>query len=351
MKVDYILVGLGIAGITFSQHLLEHNKSFVVITDARVGATQISGGVFNPVVLRRFTAPKDTPEFIAYAEKTYAQIENYIQERWRFPKEEVHRIFASIEEQNNWFVAKDQPHITDFLAPEMLPNSNPSVVAAFGLGKVSQSFKIDPTALINAYQNYLLSVHKLQVEAFDYTQLKQGTRGSAFKYKNIQADKIVFAEGARIKNNPFVMNSVIRPNKGEYLIIKSPELQLEQMLKGGVYIIPLGKDRYKVGATYSPEDETLNPTENARVEIEAKLQKMITCSYEVVDQIAGTRPVTIDRQPVLGEVQESMFVFNGLGARGFTRGPLYAKILFDFIEKGVPIPNIMEVNRFTSSKA
>ena len=54
-KVDYIIVGLGIAGLSLCEVLLKANKSFVVIDQGTDAATLVSGGVFNPVVLKRFT--------------------------------------------------------------------------------------------------------------------------------------------------------------------------------------------------------------------------------------------------------------------------------------------------------
>lgn len=348
MKVDYIIVGLGIAGICFSKQLLDHNKSFLVIADGSTGATQNSGGVFNPIVLRRFTAPADTVERTEYAIKTYQDIQSFTPDNWLYPKHQVYRIFASVEEQNNWFAASDKAHLKPFISPKVQPNTNPYILAEFGLGGVMQSFKIDSLALINSFKDYLLADQKMRIESFNHKELNFVSGDYPWQYRNIQAKHIVFAEGAQVLHNPYLTTDVILPNKGEYLIVNAPKLKLDYMLKGGVYIIPLGDDLYKVGATYSREDATKYPTELARKEIEDKLQKIITCAYEVVDQITGIRPVTIDRQPILGEIKEGMYIFNGLGTRGFTRGPSYSKILYDAIENNQSVPSVMDVKRFLS---
>lgn len=348
MEVDYIIVGHGIAGICFSKQLIDHNKSFLIIADGSAGATQNSGGVFNPIVLRRFTAPDDTVERTEYAIKTYEDIQSFTPDNWLYRKHGVYRIFASVEEQNNWFAASDKPHLKPFISPKIQVNSNPYILAEFGLGEVTQSFKIDSHALINSFKDYLLANHKMRVESFSHNQLSFCSDDYSWRYKDIQAKYIVFAEGAKVVDNPYLTSAVILPNKGEYLIVKAPKLKLEYMLKGGVYIIPLDNDLYKVGATYSREDATNHPTEIARKEIENKLQKMITCDYQVVDQITGIRPVTIDRYPILGKIKEGMYIFNGLGTRGFTRGPSYSKLLYDAIENNQPVPSVMDVKRFMS---
>lgn len=348
MKVDYIIVGLGIAGICFSKQLLNHEKSFLVIADNVAGATQNSGGVFNPIVLRRFTAPDDTIERTKYALKTYEDIQRYTPDTWLYRKHGVFRIFASVEEQNNWFAASDKAHLKPFISPQVQSNANPYILAEFGLGEVMQSFKIDAVAFVNSYKDYLLTNQKMRLESFNHKKLSRVSDIYPWQYEGIQAKHIVFAEGAEVVNNPYLTTDVILPNKGEYLILKAPKLKLDYMLKGGVYVIPLGNDLYKVGATYSREDATNHPTEIARKEIEEKLQKMITCAYQVVDQITGIRPVTKDRHPVLGEINEGMYIFNGLGTRGFTRGPSYSKLLYDAIENNQPLPSTMDVKRFMS---
>lgn len=348
MEVDYIIVGLGIAGICFSKQLLDHNKSFIVISDKCPGATEKSGGVFNPIVLRRFTAPEYTIEYTEYALKMFKEMEKMTSISWMHSNQNVHRIFASIEEQNNWFTASDKPHLKPFLAPKLKINSNSFIQSEFGLGRVLKSFRIDTVAFLQSFHKFFLKTQRLIEESFDYSNLSFQNGEYPLRYKNIEAKAILFAEGTRILQNPFLSKPVIRPNKGEYLIIKASRLKLDYMLKGGVYIIPLGNDLYKVGATYSHDDNSTDTTEVARQEIEEKLQKMITCHYDVVDQVVGIRPVTIDRQPILGEIKNGMYIFNGLGTRGFTRGPYYSKVLFNAIENNQAIPKQMDVKRFLS---
>ena len=52
MKVDYIIVGAGLAGLSFVQYCLLNNKTFLVIDDAKRTSSKVAGGMFNPVVLK-----------------------------------------------------------------------------------------------------------------------------------------------------------------------------------------------------------------------------------------------------------------------------------------------------------
>ena len=75
---------------------------------------------------------------------------------------------------------------------------------------------------------------------------------------------------------------------------------------------------------------------------------MITCSYKVVNQMAGIRPTVKDRRPLVGRhaVYKNVYVLNGLGTRGVMIGPYVAKQLFDFIEFGMPLEAEIDIKRF-----
>lgn len=76
------------------------------------------------------------------------------------------------------------------------------------------------------------------------------------------------------------------------------------LLKGSVFIMPLGDDTYKVGATFNWTDKTSVPTEEGRKELEEKLQKIISVPYTVIEQSAGIRPTVKDRRPLVGKHPE-----------------------------------------------
>ena len=56
MNYDYIIVGSGLASIMFAEQLRLHNKSFIVISNRSQQASVVASGLYNPVVLKRFTA-------------------------------------------------------------------------------------------------------------------------------------------------------------------------------------------------------------------------------------------------------------------------------------------------------
>ena len=73
--LDYIIVGSGLAGIAFAETLLQHNKSFLVFDNHSQNSTSIAGGLYNPVILKRFSQVWNANVQLELAHKFYAVIE------------------------------------------------------------------------------------------------------------------------------------------------------------------------------------------------------------------------------------------------------------------------------------
>jgi glycine/D-amino acid oxidase-like deaminating enzyme len=350
-EVDYIVVGLGIAGISFCEQLEKHHKSYLVIDPGTNAATKISGGVFNPVVLKRFTIAWKAKEEMARSLLFYKELSDKL----KIPivhETSVLRILNSVQEQNDWIVASDKIELSPYIDSEILKNNNPNIKAPFGFGRVKIAGRIFPSLLLESYRNYLREKNILISETFEHDQLSE--EKTKVCYKDIVAGKIIFSEGIGGLKNPYFPKGPFLggkeyfiPNKGEYVIIKAPELKLETLLKGPVYVMPWGKDLYKVGASYKREDASLDITEVSKDIVLTKLRKMIACDFEVLSQEAGIRPTTKDRRPLLGSLSHSpnKVFFNGLGTHGIMNAPFLAEILYKHLENGQGIPVEMDIKR------
>jgi glycine/D-amino acid oxidase-like deaminating enzyme len=347
MQIDYIIVGVGIAGISFCEQLRAHGKSFVVYDDASQKSSTVAGGLYNPVVLKRFTLVWKSTEQLNLALKLYKGIENRLNIKLDY-KMPVYRKFASLEEQNDWFTASDKPLLSRYLSPKVIRNENKYIDAIYGFGEVLETGRIDVKTMIDAYKANLLANNLLFEEPFNYeaVQIKE----NMVSYKHIKAKYVLFAEGFGVKKNPFFNNLPLVPAKGELLTIYAPELKIDFVLKAGVFLIPLGNDLYIVGATYQWKNLNNETTSKAKEELLTKLKKLINCHFEVVNQVAGIRPTVKDRRPLVGrhKTLKNFLILNGLGTRGVMIGPYVAKQLFDFIEYNLPLHSDIDINRFTN---
>lgn len=344
--VDYMVVGLGLAGLSFCEVLERHGRDFVVITDASQMSSSVAGGLYNPVNLKRFTPVWQAREQLGFALPFYAGLEQKLHAKLDYPAPVLRR-FASIEEQNLWFEATDKLALKNFLSLSTVTNNNPAIEAPFGYGRVLQTGRIDTPGLVSLYKDFLIKNNRLQEATFKFDKLV--VFDDHVEYDGIQARRIVFATGFGLKDNPYFNYLPLQGSKGELLTIKAPDLCEESVIKSSVFIIPLSGDLYRIGATYHWSDKTNEITEKGKSELLAKLQGFLKCDYEVVDHLAGIRPSVSDRRPLVGRHPKyhTMYVLNGFGSRGVMIAPYASLQLFDFIENGMALAPEMDIVRFT----
>ncbi len=340
MKVDYIIVGAGLAGLCLADYCLNNNKTFVIIDDAIRTSSKIAGGMFNPVVLKRFTAIWQADEQIDLANDFYPLTEKKLQTNF-YHKLPIFRKFASIEEQNNWFLACDHPLTNKHLNTKLRTQAFDNITSPFLFGEVFNTGYINVGLFVSSYQQYLQNEQLFVNESFNYNELI--IEESKVVYKHFEAKHIVFAEGFSMLNNPYFNYLPLDGTKGELLYVKIPDLKLTKIIKSNIFIIPIGNDVYKIGATYNWEDKTDDLTQSAKTELLQGLEQLINCPYEVIKHLAGVRPTVKDRRPLVGCHFEykKVHILNGLGTRGVLLAPYLAEKLFLNIENNVPLdPNI-----------
>ncbi|MGI9569879.1 MAG: NAD(P)/FAD-dependent oxidoreductase, partial [Desulfobulbia bacterium] len=244
--MDYLIIGSGLAGISFAEQVALNGRSFIMIDDDSQKSSTVAGGLYNPVILKRFTSVWKSDEQLELAKTFYATLENKLEIKLDH-KIPIYRLFNSIEEQNNWFLASDKPRLSRYMLDELVTYENKWINSSYGYGQVLHTGRIDAPKLIKYYKTYLKKQDRLIESSFDHKDLKIGT--SHVEYKSITASKVIFAEGFGLKINPFFKDLPLNGSKGELLTIHAPDLKIDFILKAGVFLIPLGDDQYIVGAT------------------------------------------------------------------------------------------------------
>ena len=345
MNVDYIIVGCGLAGIAFAETCIQNGKSIIVFNNESQTSSLVAAGLYNPVILKRFSQVWHASEQIKLIDDFYATLELQLNNQFDF-KIPIYRKFFSVEDVNNWFEATDKPKVGEFLSPDIINLVNESVDAPFGVGKVLKTGFVDTRLLVAKFIDYLKNENVYINETFEYSELSQHEGGVS--YKSINAKHIVFAEGFGNNLNPFFNYLPVDGTKGELLLIHAPKLQLSEIINSAIYLIPIGNDLYKVGATYNWEDKTNIPTEIGKAELLLNLRKLISCDFEIIDHRAGVRPTIKDRRPIVGSHPKfkDFHILNGLGTRGVMLAAELALVLFDHIENGLPLDEYVDIKRF-----
>lgn len=346
-QVDYIIVGCGLASIAFCELLRGYNKSFIVFDDSSQQSSIAAAGLYNPVILKRFSEVWKAKVQLELALPLYAKIEKDLNIQVDY-KLRILRRFTSIQEQNKWFNASDKPSLEPYLSTQLVTNSNLEIDAPFGFGEVLHAGRLDTADLIISYKQFLKENDNLIESSFEYDKIN--FQNDVIQYKKMQSKYIVFAEGFGVKKNPYFNYIPLTGSKGEILTIKAPDLKIDYAIKSSVFVIPLGDDLYNVGSTYDNEDKSNVPTERAKLELLSKLKTFIKCDFEIVNHLAGVRPTVKDRRPLVGRHYEyrNLYVLNGLGTRGVMIAPYVAEKLFRFIENNDALDTEIDINRFMS---
>lgn len=342
--IDFLIVGNGLAGICFAETALQNNKSIYVFDDGSQPSSKVAGGLYNPVVLKRFSEVWKAKEQLEIAFPLYKSIEEKLNHTFDY-KIPIFRKLASVEEQNNWFQAADKPNLSPFLSSILIKQNLKNIKSSFGFGEVLETGYLDIASLIHQYSKYLIQNNLYNSERFNYNKIifKENFIG----YNNIKAKHIVFAEGFGLHSNPFFNNLPLDGTKGELLIVKAPNLDLKVVVKSNIFILPLGNDLYKVGATYDWKDKTNQPTEEGKIELVENLKDLISCEFEIVKHFAGVRPTVKDRRPLVGThyKYKNIHVLNGLGTRGVMLGPYLSLQLFKNLQENIPLENEINIQR------
>lgn len=329
MPKNFLIVGGGIAGHFIAFHLKQAGHNITLIDNGKNRSSRVAAGLINPIVFRRMAKSWRIDELLEYALTFYDEIEK--QTNTTIIKDiNIRRLFSSEQECNLW---KQKELETNYLA-YINPLENADKVYdktknQFGSGRLKQAYHVDAVSLFNAFQKAIWVDGELVEEEFNYSDLNP----LELKYKDTYFDGIIFCEGKDIKNNPLFQEINVECTKGELMTIHHNYLPKDESVNRKCFVIPLGNNTFKVGATYVWHTDNDTPTEKGQMELCEMIKYISDEPFEILNHTAGVRPTTYDRRPFCGEHKSytNIYCFNGLGAKGYLLAPLLAKELKDHI--------------------
>ncbi|NNE29625.1 MAG: FAD-binding oxidoreductase [Saprospiraceae bacterium] len=342
--IDYFIIGQGLAGSLVALELLARGQKVMVIDPGHQNSSSdIAAGIINPITGRRFVKSWRIDEALPFAKRRYQEVSSLIHSKPFYRERKILRVLFSAGEENEWLSRTSQEGWSKYVSEESdLGEFKDHIFPGFSQGGLHGA-QVDLPRFIRSVRDYLKGKGLLIEESFDPKQLPEAREqlfGKAYR-------GLIFCEGAKGKNNPLWSGVQFDPAKGEIFHLRIPGLKTKRILKHNMILAHLEDEVFWFGANYEWNAENDSPSEIGSKFLQKKLDRMIP-NYEIVGHRAATRPTIRDRRPVLGQHQllKTCFIFNGLGTKGASLGPLLAKEFVDFLLLRTPLSREIDLNRF-----
>jgi glycine/D-amino acid oxidase-like deaminating enzyme len=297
-----LIVGHGLAGTILAHHLHQENIEFQIWNSSPTHFTSsnAAGGIFNPVTGRKLERTWLAKEIFTYLFSFYPALEIKLNDSFFFPMP-LFRPFANAE-MAKWLLDRRVEIDNEFL-----------------------DWKSDGVWVNNA--GWVDVPHLLQASQLFFKEL-----GVFFEKEFVtgQSDSsnfthVIFCEGFHGMKNPLWSCLDFLPAKGELLKIQTIQADPSFILNKNGFLLPIGRNAYKVGATYRWDEFGPESTVSGYEELEDKLAQFKVHEYIEIEKMVGIRPATQDRRPFVGMHPEKPFgIFNGFGSKGVSLIPYFA---------------------------
>lgn len=343
---DVIVLGHGLAGAAFVEACWSRGLRVAMVGAHRAGeASTVAAGLVNPLVLRRLVPSWRVQEILPFSREHYRRMEQREDMAfWHampldvvFPDAAAARHWAtrSTSEEAGAFMATDGPEVRFANA----------IRSEHGTGRILQSAWLDVNACLAAQRDRLVALG----DFFAEQGVPRSPRDGSVEVGPFSAPLLVRCEGA------FARLPGLVPVKGETLVAHIPGLGLGHMLHRGVFMQPLGGDRYRIGATFKWDGVWEGPTAEGRKGLLDRAAGLLApeamARLTVLEHASGVRPAAKDRRPILGRLNANEAVFNGLGARGVLLAPWCGEHLAAHLFDGRALDPEVDHRRFAGGAA
>jgi glycine/D-amino acid oxidase-like deaminating enzyme len=334
MNKHFLVVGAGIAGTAICEHLLQSGQRVTLLDRGDNACSHVAAGIINPIGFRRMTKSWRADELLNYALEFYTFLEQKTNSSF-LRKLEMRRMFSSEQERQLWKDKQENAEFAHYLH-QITPLDTAFVGAKnpYGSGRLKQAYAVMAEGFFSGYKQWFTQENKLLMESFDFDAFNPIESW----YKNVSYDGVIFCQGADNPDNPFFKDVPVQTTKGELLIVQSDKLDPKVTLNRKCFVLPLEEGVFKIGATYEWRTRDRSTTATGKEKLLNAFSHLSDEPLKVLNQLAGIRPTTHDRRPYIGRHKEfqGIFMFNGLGSKGYLVAPLLAKEFVESILKNKP---------------
>lgn len=342
-RIDFLIVGCGLAGGLLAWELIRRDRSVAVIDSGSLNASQVAAGLINPVTGQRFVKTEDVDRLLPAAKDFYADLAAAFGRSFLIEKP-MRRLFRNEIEAAN---CRKRLH-ADGYRPYLDPLSfSAGSEEGFGFVDQKQTGYLDTRPLLACLRVFLRARNAYFQAAFDPYELNlDGEPG----WQDFKPRRIIFCEGFRMRDNPWFSWLPLQPAKGEILTFSHRFAIPDRILNDGHWLVPVGRNAVRIGATFDRENIDMDTTDSAKTELAAVGRRFFAGlqDADLVSHEAGVRPSTSDRRPFIGTHPRyaCLHIFNGFGAKGSLSMPWHCRRFADYLLNGEALPELCDIKRY-----
>jgi len=341
-----LIIGAGLAGSILTCKLIGAGQRTLIVSDpSSPSASRAAAGLINPVTGQRMVLQENIDVLLASAETFYSDMEKKFGITL-LHRRQMLRLFQSEKERDAWKKRLDDPAYAPYIDQQSTEETN--IHAELGGFIQYRTGNLDTNLLLDSLHAWFRQQHVMIEAPFHHDQLT--VESNLIRWQKIEAKKVVFCEGWRGQENPWFNWLPFQPAKGEILTLESESDIPDKIINRGKWLLPVGRQSFKFGATYEREELDEITTDAAKDELLHAISGMFveTPKLHLTNHVAGVRPGTKDKHPFLGfhPDHSTLGIFNGFGSKGSLLTPWYAGMFVSHITEESPLPSQADIGRF-----
>ncbi|MBL4884301.1 MAG: FAD-dependent oxidoreductase [Planctomycetaceae bacterium] len=347
-QFDTIIIGQGLAGTTLAWTLLKHGQRVLVIDqEDDVTSSKIAAGLITPITGMRLVISWRFNLLHQFAVSFYQRIEKQTASVFYYQRGMM-RLFSSEAEQERFKKKRNDQTFRDLVKSPISDFHDQQFASAFGGFEMPQAAQLNTATYLNQSRWVFQNNEGYLCETVDSAnEIELQYQAVRIPKLQVQADRLIFCQGAADRNNTWFPQLQFKPAKGEILTLKIPNYHEQRIINHKGWLAPMADDCYAAGSTYQWDQLNCVPTDQGKEEIASRLKQFLRCDFHITNHRAAIRPALHDQKPIIGMHLEfpQIGIMNGLGSKGSLQAPWIAENFANHLCHGDSIDTEIDLNR------
>lgn len=307
----------------------------------------MAAGIINPITGMRLTKTWLAEQIFPYARDFYGKLEEKSGKTFWIDREII-RPANDVEQLNDALSRISDGFLSDYLEySENDPELDKNLHAKHGYFRIKHGGNLNVIEFLN-YTRTFLTAENIFLESW-LTPESVNYHKNSIELNGLKAKQIIWCTGHYQKSELPFSYLPFSATRGEMLRIESKKLEKSYLYNKNAFVLNKEKQEFLCGATFSHNvEDTI--TDVGKKQVLEKINDLIRPEFSILEHYYGIRPTVLDRKPFIGIHPElpNTYIFNGLGAKGVTQAPYFAKEFVNFILENKNLIKEVDIKRYST---